>query len=226
MYVCGLSGPGCYRDIEASCAFHYHQRRHRHHDTAYRDTRCGSLSVSVSLYPPVLLFPISLTRDTKYECAPSSFPLSLFLSVSLHLRVSHVRFCPYRDTSRLLFRPRRTVSFSGRDYADAIEAIPINVDMPPLGSVDKFSSRMSGRISRGPLLDRILNRDDLDDAFECILTGVRLFIARWSYLVLELILGANNVGNKVPHPVQRPTSLLTCLYFYYTHMYNIQFFIC
>lgn len=113
---------------------------------------------------------------------------------------------------------RRVVSYFARTAASFFPSLgitrtreekaaaPIDVDVPPLVLVDKFSSRMSGRTSRGLPADRILNRDDLDDAFECIPMGARLFIARQSYLVLELILGANNVGNKVPHPGQRPAS--------------------
>lgn len=63
--------------------------------------------------------------------------------------------------------------------------------------------------------DRILNRDDLDDAFECSTMGnilARLFIVRRCYLVLELILGTSNVGNKVPHPEQRPISSLASVF--------------
>lgn len=197
----------------ASCAFHYHQRWHRHHDEAYRDARCGSVSVSISLLfrPPLFGF-LSLARARHEIRVHATFPL---FSLSLHLRVSHPR--TFMSLSRYvssLISPAPPTSFSGTDYVDAIEIAPINVDMPPLGSVDKFSSRMLGRTSWGPPHDRTLNRDDLDDAFKCIPTGARLFIARRSYLVLELILEASNVGNKVPHPVQRPTSLLTCLYFY------------
>lgn len=211
----GLSGSGRYPDMRASCAFHYHQRRHRHHDAAYRDARCGSVSVSISLFSRPRL-PISLSRDTSYECMSPSLSLHL----SLHLRVSHLRtFIAIRLVSYFA----RTNFFLRGDYVNTIETAPINVDMPSLGSVDKFSSRMSSRTSWGSPYDRILNRDDLDDAFECIPTSARLFIAWRSYLVLELILGASNVGNKVPHPVQRPTSLLTCLYFY--HIYLIYRFI-
>lgn len=171
--------------MRASCAFHYYQRR--------PSSWCGLSRHEVweclRLYFTVLSSSsdFSLSRHKIRVHATFLPPLPL----SLHLRVSHP--CTFPSLSWYvpsLISPAPPASFSGRDYADAIEAAPINVDMPPLGSVDKFSSRSLGRTSRGPPHDRILNRDDLDDAFECIPTGARLFIARRSYLVLELILGA------------------------------------
>jgi len=158
------------------------------------------------LYFAVLSFfssDFSLSRH-KIRVHVISFPLFLLI---------RILFCPYLWYVSSLISPAPPTSFSGEDYSDAIEAAPINVYMPPLRFVDKFSSRMSSETSWGSH-DRILNRDDLDDAFECISTSAWLFIARRSYLVLELILGANNVGNKVPHPVvkaHQPTDMLIFL---------------
>lgn len=103
-------------------------------------TMRGSVSVSISL-PSRPLLPISLflaTQDTN-ACHP-------FLSLSLHLRVSHPRTFMFlsRYVSSLI-SPAPPTSFFGRDYANVIKTAPINVDMPLLGPVDKFSSRMSGR---------------------------------------------------------------------------------
>lgn len=84
-------------------------------DAAYRDTRCGSVFVSISLppSPPNLLtrlrtttLLISLFRDTRYECAPPSLSLFLSLFLSSILRVSHPHVSP-SPSRRLLFRPRR-----------------------------------------------------------------------------------------------------------------------
>jgi len=85
-----LSGPGRYPDMRASCAFH-HQRRHRHHDAAYRDAKCGSVSISIPLSSRSFL-PISLSRDTRYECTSSpslsSYPYT-FLSLSVICLISY-----------------------------------------------------------------------------------------------------------------------------------------
>lgn len=182
------------------------------------ETRGVGVSPSLfrmSFRPPL---PISLSRDTRYECTPSpflSFSLFAFYRFSSAnfsvLIVIHLVSYFARTANFFLWRGLR-----GHDRGYSRQCRHATA----VGPVDKFSSRMSGR-TWGPSYDRILNRDDLDDAFECIPTGARLFIARRSYLVLELILGANNVGNKVPHPVQRPTSLLTCLYFYRIYLMYI-----
>lgn len=166
-----------FRHRGTSCAFHYHQRRNRHRDAAYRDARCGSVSVSISLSPRLPLL-ISLFRDARYE---RTVTFSVCLFRSRHLLATPIRaFFP--SSSRRIV----VVSYFVRTAADARllsplgitrtrgrreAAAPIDVDVPPLVLVDKFSSRMSGRTSRGlsaAPADRILNRDDLDDAFECI----------------------------------------------------------
>lgn len=64
-----------------------------------------SVGVSPSLFHCSLVLFRFLSRDTRYECTPPSFPL--FLSLCIFASLIRVLFRPYRDTSRLLFRPHR-----------------------------------------------------------------------------------------------------------------------
>ena len=105
----------------------------RHRDAVYRGTRCGSISVFISV--PSLSFFFSLFRDTRYECTSFSFFFFLFA----FSRLSSPRIFSVFIVTRLLFRPRRQLH--SRDYMDAIEAASIIVDIPFV-LIDKFSSGM------------------------------------------------------------------------------------
>jgi len=170
----------------------------RHRDAAYRQREvweCSRLCLS-SLAPAISL--LRRARDTSASSPPP--PLS-----HSSIGASLIQFFSFFSQSPLARRQLLSPLGITRETRERL----LPSDRHSLSSINLVRGCRAGTPRRPAPSDRILNRDDLDDAFEAPTgnTFARLFTARQSYLVLELILGASDVGNKVPHPERRTIGL-------------------